>query len=69
MFNHRRKTIGKSMYYVSENGGSYQIKEIYDGNIVGRSDYLHHRIDDALHELENIRCEKYYTDSTRLLRF
>ena len=69
MFSHRRKTIGKSMYYISEVRGAYVVKEIYNGSTVGRSKYAHDEIDDALEELNNIRCERYYTDDSRQLRY
>ena len=69
MFNHRRKTIGKSMYYISEHNGAYIVKEIYNGSTVAKSDYRHYNVDDALEELTNIRCEQYYTDTSRQLRF
>lgn len=64
MFNHRRKIIGKSVYYITENGG-YTVTETYDGRLVAKSRYTHRRIDDALEELHNIRCERYYTDPSR----
>lgn len=69
MFNHRRKTIGKSMYYISENRGAYVVKEIFNGSTVAKSKYRHYNIDDALQELNGISCERYYTDQSRMLKF
>lgn len=63
MFNHRRKIIGKSVYYIVENDG-YMVREIYNDRLVASSKYTHSRIDDALEELNNIRCEQYYTDNS-----
>lgn len=69
MFNHRRKFIGKSVYFISEHNGRYTVKEIYNGSEVAKSKYTHYNIDDALQELTNIRSEGYYTDSSRSLNF
>jgi hypothetical protein len=69
MFNHRRKTIGKSVYYISEHNGAYIVKEIYNDTTVAKSKYTHYNIDDALRELATIRCEQYYTDTSRGLCF
>ena len=69
MFSHRRKTIGKSMYYVSEHRGTYRVSEIFNGSTVAKSDYVHYNIEDALQELNGIRCEQYYTDCSRAIRF
>ena len=69
MFNHRRKTIGKSMYFISENGGRYIVKEIFNGSTVAKSKYTHYNIEDALQELNGISCEQYYSDQSRTIRF
>lgn len=69
MFNHRQKTIGKSVYYISGHMGRYVVSEVYNGVTVAKSKYTHYNIDDALQELTNIRCERYYTDSTRSIMF
>lgn len=69
MFNHRRKTIGKSVYYISEFFGRYVVKEIYNGHTVAKSRYTHYTIDEALQELNNIGCERYYTDCIRSIMF
>lgn len=65
MFNHGRKIIGKSVYYIGKDGGCYSVVEIYNGEIMTSSRYRHDRINDALEELHNIRCERYYTDPSR----
>ena len=64
MFTHRRKTIGKSLYFISELPRSYVVKEIYNGTQVGKSKYTHRRIDDAIHELDGISRERHFTDSS-----
>ena len=73
MFNHRQKTIGKSVYYIENTDllgiGGYIVKELYNGTITGISKYIHRYIDDAMLELESIRCERYYTDDSRQLKF
>lgn len=69
MFDHRRKIIGKSVYFVSENNGAYTVEETYNGCTVGKSMYSHRRIEDALQELALIGCERYYTDDSRQLNF
>lgn len=69
MFNHRRKFIGKSVYFISEHNGRYTVKEIYNGSEVAKSKYNHYNIDDALQELTNIDSEQYYTDGSRHVRF
>lgn len=69
MFEHKRKTIGKSFYYISEFNGVYRIKEIYNKSIVGKSNYTHRNIDDALQELNNISTERYYTDDSKNLDY
>ena len=69
MFEHRRKAIGKSQYYISENNGCYIVKEIYNGSLVGKSKYIHHNIDDAISELNSISCERYYTDNSLGINF
>lgn len=69
MFSHRRKTIGKSVYYISEHNGCYQVKEIYNDTTVAKSKYTHYNIDDALDELATIRCEQCYTDTSQRLCF
>jgi hypothetical protein len=69
MFQHRRKTIGKSVYHIGENNGRYTVKEIYNGIIVAKSRYAHYNIEDALDELNSISCEQYYTDPSRRLIF
>ena len=69
MFSHRRKTIGKSVYYIGENRGAYVVKEIYNGDTVGKSKYTHRTIDEALRELQSIRDERHYTDQSMAIRF
>ena len=69
MFNHRRKTIGKSVYFVTKSNGAYIVREIYDDTTFAESKYTHYNIDDALRELATIRCEQYYTDTSRRLCF
>ena len=69
MFNHRRKIIGKSLYFISESNGAYIIKEIYNGSKEAKSKYAHDEIEDALRELNLISCEQYYTDGSRAIRF
>lgn len=69
MFEYRRKTIGKSMYFISENRGNYTVKEIYNGTQVAKSKYTHRNINDALSELEAVSREQYYTDPSRQVRF
>lgn len=69
MFNHRQKTIGKSVYYISGHLGRYVVSEVYNGLTVAKSKYTHYTIDEALQELANIRCERYYTDCTRSIMF
>ena len=69
MFSHRRKIIGKSLYFVSESKGAYVVKEIYNGIKESKSKYAHDEIEDALRELASISCEQYYTDSSRAIRF
>jgi len=63
MFEHRRKTIGKSVYYISEHRGNYVVKEIYNGTQVAKSKYTNDKIDDAIQELHSISRERYYTDT------
>ena len=67
MFNHRRKTIGKSVYYINDRNGKYVICEKYNNSVLAESKYTHYNIDDALQELNNIRCERYYTDDSRAM--
>lgn len=73
MFNHRKKIIGKSIYYIETigilGGGGYMVKELYNNTIVGTSKYIHRYIDNAMLELDSIRCERYYTDDTRAIKF
>jgi hypothetical protein len=69
MFNHRRKTIGKSIYNIHESNGKYIICEIYNNSVLAESKYTHDNIDDALTELNNIRCERYYTDNSKQLKY
>ena len=69
MFEHRRKIIGKSTYYITLNGAGYNISEIYNGTQVAKSKYTHRNINDALSELEAISREQYYTDPSRRVRF
>lgn len=63
MFEHRRKTIGKSVYYISEHRGNYIVKELYNGTKVAKSKYTHGKIDNAIQELHSINKEQYYTDA------
>ena len=69
MFNHRRKTIGKSVYYIVTLNGRYVVFEVYDKTVTGQSMYMHYYVDDAIQELTEIDREGYYTDNTRYFNF
>ena len=67
MFNHRQKTIGKSLYKILPGGAAFKIIEIdrSTNQIVGSSSRGWTRIDDALNELARINREHYYSDGSR----
>ena len=69
MFRHRQKTIGKSIYSITECNGYYLIVEIYNNIEAAKSPYMHYYVDDAIQELNNISTERYYTDNTRYFCF
>ncbi len=69
MFEHRQKAIGKSKYTIVKVNGGYAVKEIYNGSKFAESKYTHRNINDALSELEKIRCEQNYTDSSRTTNY
>ena len=74
MLIHRDKKIGHSLYRVVQRDGAFAIMEIYnsaDGHTFSKA-YSRTRwqyVEEALQELKNISCERYYTDPSKSIKF
>ena len=69
---HRDKKIGNSLYRVVKHDNDFRIMEIYNDGAMFAKSYSKARwqhVEDALQELDAIRCERYYTDTSRHLNF